>query len=86
MGVPSITILLHEILKLLHYAEAVDPVIIRIGTSAGLGFITRAYTGTFIALFIGLPAGTLVITDRAVNDYVEEEHEMVRVICWQLVD
>lgn len=37
MGVPSITILLHEIIKLLKYAGAVDPVIIRLGTSGGVG-------------------------------------------------
>ena len=37
MGVPSITIMLHEIIKLLHYAGAEDAVIIRIGTSGGIG-------------------------------------------------
>ena len=37
MGVPSITILLHEIIKLLKYSGAVDPVIIRLGTSGGVG-------------------------------------------------
>ena len=37
MGVPSITILLHEIIKLLQYAEAQDPIIIRIGTCGGIG-------------------------------------------------
>ena len=37
MGVPSVTILLHEILKLLHYAGAKDPLLFRIGTCGGLG-------------------------------------------------
>ena len=37
MGVPSITIMLHEILKLLHYAGAQDPIIMRMGTSGGIG-------------------------------------------------
>ena len=37
MGIPSLTILLHEVIKLLHYAEAKDAVIIRIGTSGGIG-------------------------------------------------
>ncbi len=37
MGVPSATIMLHEILKLLHYAGAEDPIIIRMGTSGGIG-------------------------------------------------
>ena len=37
MGVPSISILLHELIKLLKYANARDPIIIRIGTCGGLG-------------------------------------------------
>ena len=37
MGVPSITILLHEIIKLLKYSGAVDPIILRLGTSGGIG-------------------------------------------------
>ena len=38
------TIMLHEILKLLYYAGAKDPIVIRIGTSGGIGQIleTRA--------------------------------------------
>ena len=37
MGQPSMSILLHEVAKLLDYAGAVDPVFIRLGTSGGLG-------------------------------------------------
>ena len=37
MGVPSITILLHEMMKLCHYAGAQDAIFIRIGTSGGIG-------------------------------------------------
>lgn len=37
MGVPSISILLHELIKLLKYANACDPIIIRIGTCGGVG-------------------------------------------------
>ena len=39
MGVPSISILLHELIKLLKYANARDPIIIRIGTCGGLGSV-----------------------------------------------
>ena len=37
MGQPSMSILLHEVAKLLDYAGAVDPIFIRLGTSGGLG-------------------------------------------------
>lgn len=37
MGVPSIAIMLHEVIKLLHHAGCTDVTIIRIGTSGGLG-------------------------------------------------
>jgi uridine phosphorylase len=37
MGSPSCCIMLHEITKLLHYAGAVDPVYMRLGTSGGIG-------------------------------------------------
>ena len=48
MGVPSVTILLHEILKLLHYAEAVDPVIFRIGTCGGLGIMQSMHSKSWL--------------------------------------
>ena len=37
IGVPSLMVILHEILKLLYYAEAQDVKFFRIGTSGGLG-------------------------------------------------
>lgn len=37
MGIPSISIMLHELIKLLHYAHCTDVTIIRIGTSGGIG-------------------------------------------------
>ena len=42
---PSVTILLHEILKLLYYAEAKDPIIFRLGTCGGLGESLIQYSG-----------------------------------------
>ena len=37
MGMPSMSILLHEVIKALYYAERTDAIIIRIGSSGGLG-------------------------------------------------
>lgn len=37
MGIPSISIMLHELIKLLHYAKCSNITIIRIGTSGGIG-------------------------------------------------
>lgn len=39
MGIPSIAIMLHELIKLLHYSHCTDVTIIRIGTSGGIGTI-----------------------------------------------
>jgi len=61
MGVPSVTIMLHEVIKLLYYAGAEDATIIRLGTSGG----------------IGIPPGSVVITNKAFNAFLKEEHETV---------
>jgi uridine phosphorylase len=53
MGMPSLSILLHEITKLMHYAGATDYCFIRIGTSGGLG----------------VPPGTVVITTEVPNAF-----------------
>lgn len=37
MGIPSIAIMLHELIKLLHHAHCTDVTIVRIGTSGGIG-------------------------------------------------
>lgn len=37
MGVPSVGILLHEMIKLMYHAKCKDPVFIRIGTCGGIG-------------------------------------------------
>jgi len=51
MGIPSASILLHEIIKLLYHAKVKDPIIFRIGTCGG----------------IGLPPGTVVVTEEALD-------------------
>lgn len=51
MGVPSTSIILNELFKLLHYAEVKDVIFFRLGTCGGLG----------------VEPGTVVLTRRAVN-------------------
>lgn len=63
MGVPSIGILLHEIIKLMYHARCKDPVFIRIGTCGG----------------VGIEGGTVVVSDDAVDGLLRNTYEMVRV-------
>ncbi|CAN7940145.1 unnamed protein product, partial [Ixodes hexagonus] len=60
MGAPSMSILMHEILKLVYYADCRDVVFLRIGTSGG----------------IGIPPGSVVVSTGAVNGALREELEM----------
>lgn len=59
MGAPSASILLHEVLKLLMYAECRDVIIIRIGTSGG----------------IGVEPGSVVVSSGVLTDLLEEYHD-----------
>ena len=61
MGMPSMSILLHEMTKLLDYAGATDVKFIRIGTSGG----------------VGVEPGTVVITNEGFNGELEPEFEQV---------
>eukprot|EP00794_Sanderia_malayensis_P003790 gene3790-4313_t len=61
MGVPSATILIHELLKLLHYAGASDVTFFRMGTSGGLG----------------LTPGTVVVTKQAVDGLLRPYHRQI---------
>ncbi|XP_028967847.1 uridine phosphorylase 1-like [Galendromus occidentalis] len=58
MGAPSVSILLHELFKLLYYAEAKDVIFIRMGTSGGLG----------------LPPGSIVVSKKVINEFGETSH------------
>nr|CAI5824699.1 unnamed protein product [Callosobruchus analis] len=51
MGTSSVSILLHEIIKLMYHAKCKDPIFFRIGTCGG----------------IGIEGGTVVISDNAVD-------------------
>lgn len=60
MGVPSLGILLHEMIKLMYHARCKNPIFIRIGTCGG----------------IGVEGGTVVITEDAVDGLLRSTHEM----------
>lgn len=61
MGVPSVGILLHEMIKLMYHAKCKDPIFIRIGTCGG----------------IGVEGGTVVITEEAVDGLLRNSYELV---------
>lgn len=61
IGSPSISVVLHEIMKLMHHAGAEDPVFLRLGTSGGLG----------------LSPGSLVITSVSVDGMLRPYQELV---------
>lgn len=61
MGMPSMSIFLHELTKLLHYAGVDDAKFIRIGTSGG----------------VGVQPGTVVITEQGINGMLQPEFEQV---------
>jgi len=60
MGMPSLNILIHEITKLLHYAEATDVTYLRIGTCGG----------------VGINPGTVVITSESINGELEPFYKL----------
>jgi len=60
MGAPSLSILLHELAKLLHYAEATDVTFMRMGTCGGLG----------------LEPGTVVITEEVLTPSFDNFHRV----------
>ncbi|KAJ8683252.1 hypothetical protein QAD02_019044 [Eretmocerus hayati] len=61
IGVPSLQILMHELIKLMYYAKVKDPVFFRIGTSGG----------------IGIEPGTVVISEGAVDEMINPYYEQV---------
>lgn len=61
MGAPSVSILLHELFKLLHYAGCLQVTFIRMGTCGGLG----------------VPPGTIVVSKEVINEFGEPNHTFV---------
>jgi len=61
MGIPSLSILLHEIIKLMYHARIKDPIFFRIGTCGGVGY----------------EGGTVVISEEAVDERMRPSMELV---------
>uniref|UniRef100_A0A8D0BUM3 Uridine phosphorylase n=2 Tax=Salvator merianae TaxID=96440 RepID=A0A8D0BUM3_SALMN len=61
MGIPSIAIMLHELIKLLYYSKCSNVTIFRIGTSGG----------------IGLAPGSVVVTKQSVDATFKPQFEQV---------
>ena len=70
MGVPSLSILLHEIFKMLWHAGVEDATFFRIGTCGG----------------INLPPGTVVVSEGALDGKLQPVHENVSLITKFLYD
>lgn len=67
MGIPSLSIVFHEVLKLLYHAKCMDVKFFRLGTSGGLG----------------LEPGTVVITESVVDGLLQPYMEVATlgVVC-----
>ncbi|XP_051577282.1 uridine phosphorylase 1-like isoform X3 [Myxocyprinus asiaticus] len=59
MGIPSISIMLHELIKLLYHAHCTEVTVVRIGTSGG----------------IGLKPGTVVVTKQSLDSMFQPRFE-----------
>ncbi|XP_018596114.1 uridine phosphorylase 1 isoform X3 [Scleropages formosus] len=80
MGIPSIGIMLHELIKLLHHARCTDVTIIRIGTSGGIGLnpgtvvITKqSVDATFLPQFEQIILGKKVLRSTDLDEKLSEE-------------
>ena len=60
MGMPSMSILLHEVTKMLHYSKATDVTYFRLGSSGG----------------IGVDPGTVVLTTQGLNGLLEPHYSL----------
>lgn len=60
MGIPSVGILLHEMIKLMYHAKVKDPMFFRLGTCGG----------------VGLEPGTVVISEEALDGLLKPFYEL----------
>ncbi|KAL7729799.1 hypothetical protein ACLKA6_014663 [Drosophila palustris] len=61
IGGPSISIVLHELIKLMHHAKCQNPIFIRMGTCGG----------------IGVEPGTVIVTSEALDGQLRPVYEVV---------
>ena len=64
MGIGSASIMMNEILKLVHYCKLTDVKIIRMGSSGGLG----------------VKPGTIIITDQAYDPLLQPFYTLIKVL------
>ncbi|CAH0759736.1 unnamed protein product [Diatraea saccharalis] len=60
IGIPSMTTVLQELIKVMFYAKAKDPIFIRLGTSGGLG----------------IPPGSVVVSSFGLSGTLEKTYEL----------
>ncbi|KAL0810990.1 hypothetical protein ABMA28_010281 [Loxostege sticticalis] len=60
IGIPSMATALQEVIKLMHYAKAKDPIFFRLGTCGGLG----------------IPAGSVVVSAWGLNGTLEKTYDV----------
>lgn len=86
MGVPSVGILLHELIKLMYHARVKDPVFFRIGNyNIYKYFVLYQYLlinkGHYYFIGtcggIGIDGGTVVISEEAVDGLLRSTYETV---------
>ncbi|XP_037310269.1 uridine phosphorylase 1 [Pungitius pungitius] len=80
MGIPSIAIMLHELIKLLHHACCTNVTIFRIGTSGGIGLepgtvvVTKqSLDATFLPKFEQVILGKTVVRNTDLDPSLAEE-------------
>uniref|UniRef100_A0A452TWI4 Uridine phosphorylase 1 n=1 Tax=Ursus maritimus TaxID=29073 RepID=A0A452TWI4_URSMA len=82
IGIPSTSVMLHELIKLLYHAHCSDVTVIRIGTSGGIGSCRESKERTggsekAGAHLLGLKPGSVVITRQAVDASFKPVFEQV---------
>lgn len=81
MGAPSLSILLHELLKLITYAKCKDVVFLRIGTSGGIGlsiFLLLIHLLIKPLCDAGVEPGSIVVTNKAIDGFHRPYQAQVR--------
>lgn len=67
LGMSSLGVLLHEMIKLMYHAKCKDPIFIRLGTSGG----------------VGVEGGTVVVSNGAVDGLLRDEYHSVRLVDYE---
>ena len=96
MGIPSVAIMLHEIMKLIHHAECTNVTFVRIGTSGGLGTVAfiLAHHSPPLAFFHRPTKGaTISLWGGGLEDFLKnnlalllaEKNYLAQAVCWKKI-